>query len=359
MRWTAATTVAALAVAVALALGAWIWKGASLAGKPAAPAEIAANVTLAGEAAPEASAAASVRGARRRAEVGPLPPLEMPLRLALQQLERRAAAGEPKAACRLAAELAYCERLRVDLAAAEQTIEQAQTEQQPRSAAAVESAEVRSHRTRWMEMTRARAEGVLREAAHCEGVRTALPATIAHHWRAAALGGHVPSMTHYAVGNAFRIRDTLNNLPALAIYRQEAEAIARRAAAAGDVNAMAVLAAAYSPLNDDSHRTYLAQSVRPDVVESLSLYLQLRAGAPNAIDPRTRLIEAKIVQLSQIASPPQLAQAKSRAAQHRPIALGALSARTVLGGGLPDVPREHCDGDGSSEASTALGSRSG
>ena len=346
MRWTAARTMAALAAAAALALGVWNWQGTLLAGHPAAPstpAEAAATVTSAGDAGRRA-AAAPVPGVRRLTEAGPLPPLGMPLRLALPQIERRAAAGEPKAACRLAAELANCERLRVELAAAEQAIEQIEAGQRPGSAA-VESAELRSHRTRWMETMTTRAEGVLRDTAHCDGVRPALPATIARHWRTAALGGHLPSMTHYAVGNAFRIRDTLNNLPALAIYRQEAEAIARRAAAAGDANAIAILAAAYSPLNDDRRRTYLAQSVRPDVVESLSLYLRLRAGSSSTIDPRSRLIDAKIAQLGRIASQEQLAQAKSRAAEHRPAALGDLSPRTVATGGLADVPREQCDGD--------------
>lgn len=82
-------------------------------------------------------------------------------------------------------------------------------------------------------------------------------------------------MTQYAVGNGFRVNEVLQNLEALAIYKREAEETARRAAAAGDFHAAAALAAAYSPLNADTARTYLAQVVKPEPVAALDLYLRL------------------------------------------------------------------------------------
>ncbi len=66
------------------------------------------------------------------------------------------------------------------------------------------------------------------------------------YWRSAALGGNVAAMRHYAVGNAFRMNDTLDNLDALRVYRSEAEAIAQRAVAAGDLITAMTLANAYS-----------------------------------------------------------------------------------------------------------------
>src|SRR3546814_15998246 len=76
---------------------------------------------------------------------------------------------------------------------------------------------------------------------HCEGVPIASPQVRMQHWRTAALGGHVPAMTHYAIGSGFRSDNTLQDLAALGIYRREAETMARAAAAAGDPLALMAL----------------------------------------------------------------------------------------------------------------------
>src|SRR3546814_5479346 len=41
---------------------------------------------------------------------------------------------------------------------------------------------------------------------HCEGVPIASPQVRMQHWRTAALGGHVPAMTHYAIRSGFKDR---------------------------------------------------------------------------------------------------------------------------------------------------------
>src|SRR3546814_11801328 len=43
---------------------------------------------------------------------------------------------------------------------------------------------------------------------HCEGVPIASPQVRMQHWRTAALGGHVPAMTHYAIGSGFKSDNT-------------------------------------------------------------------------------------------------------------------------------------------------------
>lgn len=348
MRWTGARLATLLAVMVIIGVGVWAWKSGADVGSNAAPiglGGVAGDTATAAKIAPGEAVPAATAAASRGASADPLPTLQTPLRLSLPELERRAAAGEPKAACRLAAEFAYCAQLRTQLAGVEQMMERELTLRQPDAPGSEASAGMHARRKYLVDMAKARADDVLRETAHCDDVAAAQPATIARHWRAAALGGHVASMRHYAVGNAFRISDTLENLPALALYRTEAESIARRAVDAGDARTIAALAAAYSPLNDGSRRTYLAQAVRPNVVESLALYMQLRAASGPESDGSARMITARIAQLSRIASPQQIALAQSRSAQRKPVSPVGLSPYTLSGGGLEDVSREECTDD--------------
>src|SRR3546814_14540228 len=82
---------------------------------------------------------------------------------------------------------------------------------------------------------------------HCEGVPIASPQVRMQHWRTAALGGHVPAMTHYAIGSGFKSDHTLQDLVSIGIYRREAEPMARRAAAAGHPRARMALISAPLP----------------------------------------------------------------------------------------------------------------
>lgn len=189
---------------------------------------------------------------------------------------------------------------------------------------------------------------VIKESAHCEGVVPASPQAITRRWRQAAMGGHLPSMTQYAVGNAFRLNETLHNLDALAVYKGEAEAFARRAAEAGDMKAIAALAAAYSPFNEGGNRTYLAQVVRPNGVESLALLLRLRDALDNtdtSSNPLPRhAVQQQVQRLSAALQPQQRAQAQARAVEGVAVSLPAtgIDISPLMNGTLTDITRNDC-----------------
>src|SRR3546814_6138550 len=99
---------------------------------------------------------------------------------------------------------------------------------------------------------------------HCEGVPIASPQVRMQHWRTDALGGHVPAMTHYAIGSGFKSDNTLQDLAALGIYRREAETMARRAAAARDPLALMALLSAYmpDPSRSEEHKSDIQSLMR-------------------------------------------------------------------------------------------------
>ena len=242
---------------------------------------------------PPALAAAAARGAPTPATAGapraaaaiprydagsarPLPSLDSPLRLILPELQRRAA-NEPAAACRLAAEMEYCDNLRMRLAGAENNLDnfERQLERMPQ-----ETQQQRDQRQRMAESYQSMTERLLTQSEHCAQVPPISPEQRAAYWRRAALAGVPAAMRHYASGNAFRYQDVLDNLPGLATYRSEAESIARAAAERGDARMLASLAFAYSPQRDGMRRNFLGQAVQTNAVESLAMFLQLRDSLP-------------------------------------------------------------------------------
>ena len=80
-------------------------------------------------------------------------------------------------------------------------------------------------------------------------------------------------MTMYATGNAFQSRNSLSHLQDLEVYRHEAESLARRAALAGDIEALLALSMAYAPQHAQTHPSLLAQATGADPVEELSMLL--------------------------------------------------------------------------------------
>ena len=155
----------------------------------------------------------------------PLPDLTLPLRDTWQTLKQRADSGDAKASCRLAAELEYCDQIRQRLDAASAML--ADHEAMALSTMASNPTAV-EHERNWRRMLTSASEDVLALSQHCEGVPAFSPEDRVRYWRSAALGGNVAAMRHYAVGNAFRLNDTLDNLDGLRLYRSEAETIAKR-----------------------------------------------------------------------------------------------------------------------------------
>ncbi|MEH6420381.1 hypothetical protein, partial [Pseudomonas sp. CGJS7] len=312
----------------------------------------------------------------------PLPPVDTPLRLILPELQRRAA-SEPAAACRLAAEMEYCDGLRLRLAGAENSLDnfERQLERMPQ-----DTEQQREQRKRMAESYQNMTDRLLSQSEHCAQVPPIAAEQRAAYWRRAALAGLPAAMRHYASGNAFRYQELLDNLPGLATYRGEAESVARTAAQRGDARMLASLAYAYSPQRDGMRRNFLGQAVRPDPVESLALFLQLRdslppadanedpkAAAPIGPGPRgmrgpgragfnpREMIDAQIRALTRDLSPEQSSQARERASERaqswaRPIApaqqppAGGSGAPPngppmflMQGGFVPDTQRQDCE----------------
>ncbi|MGH8079736.1 MAG: hypothetical protein ACREP7_04100 [Lysobacter sp.] len=302
----------------------------------------------------------------------PLPSPETPLRLVLAELQRRAA-SEPAAACRLAAEMEYCDGLRQRLANAENGLDnfERQLETMPQ-----DTAQQREQRQRMADSYQSMTEKLLGQSEHCADVAPISAEQRGAYWRRAALAGLPAAMRHYASGNAFRPQELLDNLAGLATYRSEAESIARTGAQRGDVRMLASLAYAYSPRRDGMRRNLLSQAVKPDPVESLSLFMQLRdalpqsdnaananagpqRGFPRAPQAQRDMVEAQIRTLSRELSSEQASQARERAAERAqswtrpnttppaPVTGPDGTATTMppffMQGFVPDTQRQECD----------------
>lgn len=203
----------------------------------------------------------------RPAPSATLPSTNAPLSLIVDDLKRRAGAGDAAAGCRLAAEYALCAQLPHRQSEFDQWLTGRQraleliTEAATRQAAASHIA---------LEMPRWEAR-VQQLEDHCRGVEVPGAPAIARLWRAAALGGNPVAMKQYASGNAFRWGNLLESLPELTTYRHEAERIGTAAAQRGDLNMLFSLAAAYAP-EARARLSLLAQAIPPDPARAVALY---------------------------------------------------------------------------------------
>ena len=247
-----------------------------------------------------------------------LPEPGAPLAAIHDTLVRRAAQGEARAACRLAAEHERCEVLRSQLRG---TI--AKTNRGPewteRRLLEIDTEESRAQ----LETLRAHQSEQLAEqtrlVAQCDATAPLSPQARARYWRQAALAGHVPSMRHYAIGNAFRFHDLMDALPALQTYRREAEAVATRAATAGDVASIYALAMAYADLDGAYSRPFLAQTVTPDLAKALAWFSVLeRHPGITGLSPEhpvARNVARHRAELAAAATPSEGARAADLAAE--------------------------------------------
>ena len=338
-------------LAGAVVLGVPLWRAGSGAG--GAPEQGAPPLADQGDGEKAASRRGAASAPFRPENLAPLPPLDTPLRQVVGELERRAAAGDSSAACRLAAEFERCEQLRFKLGAmqAARGEMRAMVEREPLGAQARDAFAGR------MEEYDRMLAGAADEFAHCDGMARTGGAQRARHWRNAALAGHPVALRHYAIGNAFRFNDLLDAVPELAIYRQEAEAMARRAATGGDLAMLHALAMAYLPVEDSGpdltrmgHRTFLAQTVAPDAEQALALLFALERhpvmrGLPvdhpvrEASDRERERLVGRLGPAA-IGAASAAADAWTRTwspTREDPAAMGIL-----VGGALRDVRREQC-----------------
>lgn len=274
----------------------------------------------------------------------PLPALETPLRDSLATLRQRADAGESAAACRLAAEFEYCHQIRYRLAAASETLRE-----QERSGINTASGLSEQTRQNLRNMMAANSEHLLKESEHCEGVPLSTAAERVRYWRQAALAGSTPALRHYAVGNAFRLNETLENLEALVVYRREAEALAWRGVASGDLHTGFALASALSPQRNELRRYFLAQAVKPDKAKALALYLHLERqlqSAPAAFDGLRAQVEQQRSELLADLDASMQARARELAAGYArdwtPVSWEPAAVPTAGARGTPDAARAEC-----------------
>lgn len=258
--------VAAVVLGLVASGAAWLGRRSAL-NQPAMPLspELPAEANAARTAASRSGPDQPVRADGARA---PLPPQDTPLRLIQAELTARAQDGDAGAACRLAAELQRCEQVQRSLREFDTQLERSE-----RYLATMQDAAQREKLRQQIDSASVQhGERVFRDADSCEGItQLSLEARVGY-WRQAALAGNRGALLQYASGNAFQWRTLMEVLPQLQVYRQEAETLALRAAAAGDLRAVLALAAAYTPQEGASTRNLLSQSVKPDPARAVALY---------------------------------------------------------------------------------------
>lgn len=270
--WLAVAGVLAIALA-----GGLYWQSGRDASTDAASAdsgEDAAN--LSGKAAETANGerAAQMRSGRAAPlSSAPLPPLDAPLATIVRELKPRAEAGDARALCRLAQEYRYC----VELQARMQMIESGVARAQER-VGQDEARQGGDRRGDWRTPERMAAafEQTSQLYRHCEGVAVPKSSEIVRHMREAAVAGHPQAASQYLSGELFAGSDMLDNLPELALYRDNAESMALAAVAQGDLRTAWKLAEAYASEPGDRRRSLLAQAVDAQPVRALSLLYALR-----------------------------------------------------------------------------------
>ena len=245
------------------------------------------------------------RASRTKPEIVYLPDATLPLRRSVDDLERAVRDGSARAACRLAAEYTACANLEFRT----NQIDNFMTATGKRTEGSLGSIKLPGN-----------SRELLIDAEHCKGIPTPSPAKIISLWRTAALRGHLPSMVHYATGGAFDNRVLLESLDALALYKTEAPELAANAAASGDAHAILALAAAYSPYTHDILPSMLSQTVEPDLIRSLSLYIYFLDAADISSTPGSEaheFVSRKIAQLERMSSLSQQARARAEAMRLR------------------------------------------
>ena len=275
-----------LLLLLALAAGVALW----LRPQAAAPAPAASPAADAPPPA-QADAGAPRQPALATAPIAPapLPSLGAPLALVVADLQARSDAGDPAAACRLAAEQVHCSRREIQSAELDRWL----AEQQ---AILADIAPVQMRKTVAQNIERqlaAREDFIDRTRRHCEGVPVASPNDIARQWRRAALLGSPAAMRQYASGNAFRWGSLMDSLPLLATYRTEAEAMALRVARDGDAGMLLALAAGYDP-TPASHRSLLAQSLAPDGARALAMYQRAQSAMAHMPEDQMRQVRSQL-----------------------------------------------------------------
>lgn len=241
--------------------------------------------------------------------VEPLPPTSTALAASLDTLQRLDQAGRADASCRLATEYTRCAAV-----AARRLDHDRWLAQRQRALESLRKPEHRAIFSAEFERELALREQALGdEEAHCEGVTLPPPQAALDAWRRAALGGNAAAVRQYATGRVFAPEHLLDDLDALARYRQEAAGLAEATARDGDLPMLLALASALSPL-PAPERTLLAQAVEPDGARALALFWRARDALATDVRPEAarlrRTTEQQIAELEFALGPGDLRQAR-------------------------------------------------
>lgn len=280
-----------------------------------AGASVDAVVAADGEPAVDGAAATTVAPAGPAAPAGPLPPLDAPLAAILPELERRAAAGEAAAACRIAADRATCGWLRAQREHHLAWAANSQRRLEANAASASPEAAARGMREFQAELERRESQLDAVEA-RCAGVPTPTPGQVAADWRRAAQLGSRSAMRLWASGRAIQPNGILDAMDELVAYRAEGPAMARRLVAEGDLAMTLALANATAPLSSRT-MTLLGQAVEEDPALSLALFRRALAALESAGERagaerlRTQVAE-RVEVVSGLLPPEMLAEAGRR-----------------------------------------------
>lgn len=328
-----------LMLAVLAAVGFWLRPG----GTATTPDEASAETAPSAQASARPSAEDAKAPSTTPIPPAPLPTMAAPFALIAGDLQARSDAGDPDAACRLAAELAYCSVRAMHRADFDRWLAERQT-----ALASITDPQVRRDVAAGIEREMTVREGMLDQLTrHCEGGPAATPNDIAAQWRRAALLGSPAAMKQYASGNAFRWSNLMDSLPLLATYRGEAEAMATQVASTGDGEMLLAMATGYDPL-PSPQRSLLAQSLQPDGPRALAMYQRAQAAVsglpPEQMSQMRQQLAARISSLESLLPPADRARA-NQLLQEEMAAWKAPAfeqQRRARGGGQADVHRFAC-----------------
>lgn len=268
--------------------------------------------------------------------------------LGVDDLRRRADAGDAAASCWLAVEWNNCRSVQSRLGAVEHLLDERQFERWSEKMPAEVREKLMAQRVEKLPLIQQEAESLLVEAARCDSIPPADDRSIIHRWRQGALGGNVVAMRHYAIGEAFRSTKYMDFLPELLLYRRDAEAIALRAVEAGDLKTAVALAHAYGMKVPDGNGGLLNEVVEYQPVRALALYRRVQAALP-AGATRARLESVMAPQIDRLLAdmtPEQRGEAESQARQARPLSNpdNDVPSPMLMRGMTGNVAPGQCDG---------------
>ena len=294
--------------------------------------EKAANIAARAAGGADAERAAQARSGRPAPlSSAPLPPLDAPLATVVRELKSRAEAGDARALCRLAVEYRYCAELPGRMQMIESGVARAQERIEQGGQQGGEGGQS-DRRGGWRSTERMASafEQTSELYRHCEGVDVPKSSDIVRYMREAAVAGHPRAASQYVSGELFTNSDMLDNLPELALYRDNAESMALAAVAQGDLRTAWMLAEAYAGEPGDRRRTLLAQAVDSQPARALSLLYALRTavGDPtaDAADPGRAIVprlQQRIASLER-----RLPSAEVTRARSEPASIGAGTGTT-------------------------------